>query len=87
MSYDAIVYFRMNEEHSFDIGSQQCATGRTPTTVRPLAAAIPPPSKDDAKEDEGGRRPRGEVGYDVHLGGAIAGLLWHLIPSVVCMPR
>ena len=39
VSYDVIVYFRMNEEHSFDIGSQQCATGRTPTTVRPLAAA------------------------------------------------
>jgi hypothetical protein len=37
-TFEVIVYYRMNEEHSFNISSQQCATGRTPTTVRPLAA-------------------------------------------------
>lgn len=38
-AYEVIVYFRMNEDHSFNISSQECATGQTPTTVRPLSAA------------------------------------------------
>eukprot|EP01047_Picozoa_sp_COSAG01_P018503 COSAG01_NODE_1004_length_12197_cov_8.942718_6_plen_329_part_00 len=51
-TFDVIVYYRMNEQHSFNISSPQCASGRTPTTVRPLAsvngtfvsAAYPSPS-------------------------------------------
>lgn len=34
------------------------------------------------KEEEGKGEPRGEVGYDAHIGGAIAGLLWQL-PSLL----
>ena len=34
------------------------------------------------KEEEGKGKPRGEVGYDAHIGGAIAGLLWQL-PSLL----
>ena len=34
------------------------------------------------KEEEGKGEPRGEVGYDAHIGGAIAGLLWQM-PSLL----
>ena len=34
------------------------------------------------KEEEGKGKPRGAVGYDAHIGGAIAGLLWQL-PSLL----
>lgn len=40
-----------------------------------------------AQEDgEEKKRPRGEVGYDAHLGGAIAGMLWH-VPSLLAVKR
>ena len=34
------------------------------------------------KKDEEKDKPRGEVGYDAHIGGAIAGLLWQM-PSLL----
>ena len=43
---------------------------------------------DTAEPDDGEekKRPRGEVGYDAHLGGAIAGILWH-VPSLLAVKR
>ena len=30
------------------------------------------------EEDEGNDRPNAEVGYEAHIGGAVAGLLWQV---------
>jgi len=34
------------------------------------------------EEEEDNDKPRGEVGYDAHIGGAVAGLLWQ-VPSLL----
>ena len=35
---------------------------------------------DDAGRSAASKKAKGEVGYDAHLGGALAGLLWQIIP-------
>ena len=55
--------------------------------VQQVATAYLDQMMGTAQEDgEEKKRPRGEVGYDAHLGGAIAGMLWH-VPSLLAVKR
>ena len=56
--------------------------------VQQIAAAYLDQMMGGARDDvEEKKRPRGEVGYDAHLGGAIAGVLWHVPPLLAVKRR